>query len=255
MVIIDAIRTLLTLIVLLFFYILSFILWPIGALHKKSDPVKAHIWQQKVVGAVLKVILFMCGIRVDYRGLENMPDDGEALMLVGNHRSIFDIVLTYPIAPKRTSFVAKQGLEKVPLVTRWMKHLNCLFIHNGDIKQELKTIINAIDLVKNGVSVCIYPEGRRHTGESELDVEPFKEGSFKIATKGKVRVVPIAISGAREIFEGYRFMPVIHGKKVVVKVGEPIDLEALSPEEKKRPGEYVHGVMVGMLEEIHGEQK
>ena len=251
MIVIDVLRTLITLLWLVILYVLSLILWPIGFIHQKINPVKAEIWQQKLVCTMLRTILFTCGVRVKYEGLENIPDSDEAFMIAGNHRSIFDIVLTYPIAPKRTAFVAKQGLEKVPLITRWMKRLKCLFIHNGDIKQELKTIINAIDHVKSGVSVCIYPEGRRHKGEDEIDVEPFKEGSFKIATKANARVIPIAISGAREIFEGYRFYPVIHGKKVTVKVGEPIDLKSLSAEQQKHPGEYVRGVVVGMLEEIH----
>ncbi len=252
MIIIDALRTIVTLLWLLILYIFSFIAWPIGFLHEKVNPVKAQIGQQKLVCFMLRSILFFCGARVKYEGLENIPKSDEAFMLAGNHRSIFDIVLTYPIAPKRTAFVAKQGLEKVPMLTRWMKRLKCLFIHNGDIKQELKTIINAIDLVKNGTSVCIYPEGRRHKGDNELDVEPFKEGSFKIATKGNVRVIPIAISGARELFEGHKFYPVIHGKKVVVKVGAPVDLKELDSEQKKHPGEYVRGLVVGMLEEIHG---
>ena len=251
MIIIDVLRTLITLIWLLLLYIFSFFAWPVGFIHQKINPVKAQIAQQKLVCTMLRTILFLCGVRVKYEGLENIPDDDEAFMLAGNHRSIFDIVLTYPIAPRRTAFVAKQGLEKVPLITRWMKRLKCLFIHNGDIKQELKTIISAIDLVKNGTSVCIYPEGRRHKGDNELDVEPFKEGSFKIATKANARVIPIAISGAREVFEGHRFYPVIHGKKVFVKVGAPIDLKSLSPEEQKHPGEYTRNVVVGMLTEIH----
>ena len=251
MIVIDALRTLITLLWLLVLYVFSFFAWPVGYIHEKINPVKAQISQQRLVCFMLRSILFLCGVSVKYEGLENIPDTDEAFMLAGNHRSIFDIVLTYPIAPKRTAFVAKQGLEKVPLLTRWMKRLKCLFIHNGDIKQELKTIISAIDLVKNGTSVCIYPEGRRHKGDDELDVEPFKEGSFKIATKANARVIPIAISGARDIFEGYRFYPVIHGKKITVKVGAPVDIKSLSPEQQKHPGEYVRGIVVKMLEESH----
>lgn len=252
MIVIDALRTFVTIVFLVLFYITSFFLWPIYYLVEKKDPVKAHIRQQAIVCVVLRAILFLTGVRVKYEGLENMPED-EAVMIVGNHRSVFDIILTYPIAPKRTAFVAKQALEKVPLLTRWMVRLKCLFIHIDDIKQQLKTIISAIDLVKNGTSVAIYPEGRRHVGESELDVEPFKDGSFKIAIKGEVRIVPVAISGARDLFEGYGHIPIVHGKKITVKVGEPVDLKSLSPDEQKHPGEYFRNVVIGMLEEIHNE--
>lgn len=68
-----------------------------------------------------------------------------------------------------------------------MKYVYCLFLDREDPKQGMKTILQAIDYVKSGISICIFPEGTRNTGE-ELSLLPFKEGSFKIAEKADVRL-------------------------------------------------------------------
>ena len=68
-----------------------------------------------------------------------------------------------------------------------MRYLHCLFLDRKDIKQGLKTILTAVDKVKSGISICIFPEGTRNRNKDELDMLPFHEGSFKIATKPNAR--------------------------------------------------------------------
>ncbi len=102
-------------------------------------------------------------------------------------RSFFDVPLTYPRCPIRTGYIAKKEMEKVPLLSTWMKrYLHCLFLDRKDMKQGLKTILTAVEKVKSGISICIFPEGTRNKNEDELDMLPFHEGSFKIATKAKL---------------------------------------------------------------------
>ena len=79
-------------------------------------------------------------------------------------------------------------------------NLHCLFLDRQDIKAGMKTILTAIDKVKSGISICIFPEGTRNKGENELEMLPFHEGSFKIATKAGCPIIPIAISNSAEIF-------------------------------------------------------
>ena len=53
--------------------------------------------------------------------------------------------------------------------------------HCKNIKEGMKTILAAIEKAKNGISICIFPEGTRNkTADTFL---PFHEGSFKIAEK------------------------------------------------------------------------
>ena len=109
----------------------------------------------------------------------------------------------------------------------------------------MKTILTAIEEVKNGISICIFPEGTRNKGDSELEMLPFHEGSFKIATKAKCPIIPIAISNSAEIFEAH--FPKIRPCKVVVEYGEPILPANLSRETQKRLGSYTQGIILDML--------
>ena len=99
--------------------------------------------------------------------------------IIGNHRSYFDILLTYSRCPIRTGYIAKKEMEKIPLLSTWMRYLHCLFLDRKDIKQGLKTILTAVDKVKSGISICIFPEGTRNRNKDELDMLPFHEGASK----------------------------------------------------------------------------
>ena len=135
---------------------------------------------------------------------------------------------------------------KIPLLSTWMKRLNCLFINREDIKESLKTILAGIENVKNGISMCIYPEGTRGKGVDELDMLPFKEGSLKIAEKTGCKIVPMAMTGSADIFE--KHIPYIRKSRVILEYGAPIDVATLSKEDKKKLGSYCQAEIKRMLE-------
>lgn len=99
------------------------------------------------------------GVHLTVEGKEHVPTD-QAVLYIGNHRSIFDIVITYAQCPNLTGYISKDGVNKVPLLGIWMRRLYCLFLDRKDLKQGLKTILTAIDQVKSGISICIFPEER-----------------------------------------------------------------------------------------------
>ena len=59
-----------------------------------------------IVQWAFRVILFFSGVRLDVRGEENIPKDTPVLY-IGNHRSYFDIVITYARVPRLTVFISK----------------------------------------------------------------------------------------------------------------------------------------------------
>ena len=140
-------------------------------------------------------------------------------------------------------------MEPIPLLSTWMRYLHCLFLDRQDIKAGMKTILTAIDKVKNGISICIFPEGTRNKGANELEMLPFHEGSFKIATKSGCPIIPIAISNSAEIFEAH--FPKIKPCNVIVEYGAPIYPEQLEKEDKKRLGAYTQKVILEMLKKNH----
>ena len=208
--------------------------WIIG----KFSPRTKEISSLRIVQGVFKFILWEAGTKVTIIGEENVPKDTPVLY-IGNHRSYFDIVLTYSRCPIRTGYIAKKEMERYPLLSNWMKYLHCLFLDRKDIKQGLKTILAAIDKIKSGISICIFPEGTRNkVADTFL---PFHEGSFKIAQKANCPIVPITINNSAAVLEDH--FPKIRKAHVVVEYGRPIYINELAPENKKQLAPYVQQII------------
>lgn len=214
--------------------------WVVG----KFNPRAKDISSLRIIQTVFRFILKVTGADITIIGHENVPKD-QAVLYIGNHRSFFDILLTYVHCPDLTGYVAKKEMAPIPLLSIWMRYLHCLFLDRKDIKEGMKTILTAIEKVKNGISICIFPEGTRNKGDDELELLPFHEGSFKIATKSGCPIIPMAISNSAEIFE--KHFPKIKPCKVVVEYGKPIYPEQLSKEDKKRLGAYTQGIILETL--------
>ena len=212
--------------------------WVIGKFNQRAKDISSL----RIVQWAFKVILFLAGTKVVIKGEENVPKN-EPVLYVGNHRSYFDIVITYSRVPDLTGYIAKKEMLRWPLLVNWMKNLHCLFLDRQDVKQGLKTILTAIDKVKAGISICIFPEGTRNRVNDTF--MEFHEGSFKIAAKAKCPIIPMAISNSADIFEAH--FPTIHPAKVVVEYGKPIYPDELSKEDKKHIGEYTRNIIHEML--------
>ena len=185
-----------------------------------------------------KVVTKISGVELTVIGEENIPD--EAVLFIGNHRSFFDIILTYSRCKRLTGYVSKKEVEKVPLLSTWMRFLYCLFLDRSNLRAGLNTILQAIEYVKQGISICIFPEGTRNKGE-ELSLLPFHEGSFKIADKTGCAVVPISINNTAEIFENH--FPRIKKTHVIIEYGTPVYPKDLDKETRKHMGAYFHGII------------
>ena len=237
------IRLILAVLGLLFYFIVTFPLYLVLLLIGVKRPyLRAKIGQTSVKWG-FKVILALTGVKVKVRGLENIPK--EAVLFVGNHRSFFDIPVIYSTVPLQTGFVSKMQIKKVPFLSWWMNCINCLFLDRDDVKQALQMILAGIEHIKNGTSICIMPEGTRNYEDEML---PFKEGSFKMAEKTGCPIVPIAMWKNDDIFEAQ--FPRVKAKTVTIYYGEPIRVDELSKEEKKRVGVLVRSRIEEMLTKI-----
>lgn len=208
--------------------------WIIGKFNKKA----ADYQCLRLVQQAFKLMLKVAGVKLTIIGEENIPD--EPVLYIGNHRSYFDILLTYSRCKRRTGYIAKKEMLGYPLLRDWMKRLYCLFLDREDPRQGLKTILQAIEYVKQGISICIFPEGTRNTGE-ELSMLPFHAGSFKIAEKGKCPIVPISLNNTAEIFENH--FPQIKKTHVILEYGKPIYTDELDKETKKHLAEYCQNII------------
>ncbi len=191
-----------------------------------------------IVKWAFRVCLFFAGTHIIVRGEENVPKD-EPVLYIGNHRSYFDILITYVRVPRPTGYIAKREMLKWPLLVNWMRNLHCLFLDRNDLKQGLKIILTAIDKVKSGISICIFPEGTRNKVNHTF--MEFHEGSFKIAAKAGCPIVPITIYNSGDIFEDH--LPKIKKTNVILEYGKPIYIKDLPRADQKKIGAYTQNII------------
>lgn len=236
------IRTILALLFAVCYLILGIPVLIVEWIIRKFNRHAADISSLRMVQWAFRVICFICGVKLTVKGEENVPKN-KAVLYVCNHRSYFDIIITYARCPGLTGYVAKNDMAKVPLLSLWMKRLYCLFINRDDVKEALKTILAGIDHIKNGISMCIFPEGTRNKTDDLM--LPFKEGSFKMAEKTGCAIVPMAITGSADILENH--FPKVKATHVILEYGKPIYPNELDKETKKKIGAHCQGIIEEML--------
>ena len=235
-------RTIFTVLFITIFLIVSIPIWGVlfivGLFNKHTKDVIGY----KIVAWAFGVVLFISGVKAEVRGLENIPKD-RSVLFIGNHQSFFDVILGYHICPPITGFLSKKTFEKVPLLSVWM-HMNyCIFLTRTDPREDLKLMLKAVDHVKQGINMFIFPEGTRSkTGK----MAPFHDASFKIATKSGCPIVPVCFTNTREVLEAH--LPRIKKTRVIMTICEPIDPKSLEGEDKKHIGAYVQNIMQAQLE-------
>lgn len=204
----------------------------------KRYPEKIDHMSLAIVQWALGIVVFIAGTEITIIGKENIPKD-KAVLYVGNHTSFFDIIIPYTLVPSLTGYVSKISMKKFPILNFWMNRVHCLFLDRDNVKEGLKTILAAIDKVKNGISIFIFPEGTRNKAPETL--MEFKGGSFKIAEKSGCPIIPVTMVNMSDIFEDH--LPRVKKTRVVIEYGTPIDMSTLDREEKKHISTYVQNVI------------
>lgn len=239
------IRFILVALVLFGFLISSIPLLAGERLVERRDKRKMQEHSLRVVQAMFRLIIRLTGSKVTVKGRERIPEG--AVLYVGNHRSYYDILVGYTSVPGLTGFVAKKEMLRYPILSDWMRNVNCLFLDRTDLKAGLKMILDGVAKVKEGISIWIFPEGTRSRGKDILEMLPFKEGSLKIAEKSGCPVVPVAITGTGEIFEQH--IPFMRPSQVTIEFGEPFYIKELPPDKRKHAGAYTQEKIIEMLKQ------
>ena len=141
--------------------------------------------------------------------IKNIVKNDEPVILISNHQSNLDIPTLAGYLPINFGFIAKKEMKHWPIVSIWMKGLNCIFLDRKNV---------------------IFPEGTR---SENGEVGEFKKGSFKLAIDSEVRIVPITIIGTYDI-QSKQSLKIYSGKKVKVIVDKPIDYKNLERNNQKK---------------------
>ena len=164
-------------------------------------------------------------------GKENIPKDG-AVLIVGNHKHLYDQCLAILATKRPIHYLAKK--EYFDGKMAWFfKMAGCIPVDRS--KKDSKATRLALDILKQGFVLGLFPEGTRNrTNEFLL---PFKFGAVSMAKKTNAKIVPFGLTG------DYRF----RSKNLMIRFGEPIQVTADLEKENERLMQAVKDLMLENL--------
>ena len=190
-------------------------------------------------------ILWHIGFRIRVEGRENLKKvQTKGCILAPTHVSAIDPVFIVVTRWSRRMIVfAKKELFEINALLTWFFRC-CGAVCVRGTKDEMAAIEQTVEACKNGKTLLIFPEGTRYKGE-EGGAGEFKAGAFRIAVKTGVPVVPVALTGARALFEGNGNL--CHPGSVHIKVLPPIRTEGMSKAEQKQLPDAVRQAILAQL--------
>jgi len=187
-----------------------------------------HAGLSRWVGRTWGLLLVLgVGIRLRVTGAEKL-DRRRTYIFMSNHLSAADIIILYTAIPFPVGYLAKRELFRIPLFGWAMKASGHIPVDRGNPREAKKAIERAVEVVKSGdLSLIIFPEGTRST-TGELG--SFKLGGFSLAVSAGADIVPMAISGTRELLPkgAYHLNP----RPITVRMGEPIRISDYDKQSK-----------------------
>lgn len=174
-----------------------------------------------------KFILIGMGFR--YKIIkEEIPDPKRSYMFVANHTSMADIMLMLVTVKNPFVFVGKQELAKIPLFGFFYKR-TCILVDRNSAQSRQAVFLRAQRRLKQGLSICIFPEGG--VPEEYILLDTFKDGAFRLAINHQIPVVPITFYDNKKRFS-YTFFSGGPGR-MRVKIHKFIKSEGLTTGDTK----------------------
>lgn len=191
----------------------------------------------------MRVALFFSRVKLKVRGREKLAAVKDKFLLVGNHRSDFDpIITTIGLKLKDFAFISKPENFKIPLLGKMMRKSLYMPIDRENPRNAIKTIARTAEIIKSGaLSYGVYPEGTR---SKSVHMLPFHDGVFKIAQRAEAPLVVVGIRGSEKVHKNAPW------KKTVISVDvlEVIDAETVKTLTSHQLGERVRSILAEATE-------
>jgi 1-acyl-sn-glycerol-3-phosphate acyltransferase len=173
-----------------------------------------------------KLALRIGGVRVRREGLENIP--AATCIFVANHASNADPPAVVGAIPRRVALLAKKEVFRIPILSRALLLGRFVPVDRANREAAMASVEKAIQVLKQGVSLLIFPEGTR---SPDGRLRPFKKGPFLMAIRAGVPIVPVSVVGAHRIMSKgeSRLRP----GEILVRFHPAIDAREYSLEKKE----------------------
>ena len=164
------------------------------------------------------LLLWGAGVDLQVR-IEAPLDPRQPYVFMPNHLSTVDIWALFVAVPRPIRFIAKKQLAQIPLFGWAMAAGRFIFIDRKNPAAAKRSITLAVQRIRDGSSVVIFPEGTRSRDGS---LAPFKKGGFHLAANAGVKVVPVAIRGAGQVMPPGKLW--LSPGPVVIEMAAPIEV-------------------------------
>lgn len=191
------------------FWIVAPLAWGLTAL--TSSPEQA--W--RIGHRAARLLLRAIGVPLEVQGLQHLP--AGPCVLVSNHGSYADGALLVAALPRPYGFVAKRELLAQPIARVYLQRLGAEFVERADAPHSVADATRLSEAVARGRSLLVFPEG---TFIDRPGLLPFHLGGFLAAVRAGVPVVPVGLSGNRELLPDERWWP--RRARIRVRIGEPL---------------------------------
>ena len=198
-----------------------------------------------IINATLPMFFKMSGVKIYSEGLDLVPEDTRFLF-VCNHIDNFDPIVIMSLLPKaELGFIGKKEIyNTMPIVAKAMHKLYGLPIDRENNREAVKTIVKAVNLIKEDkASIGIFPEGYASKNGELL---PMRNGAFKIAYKADVPIVVSVIAGTKPV----RYNIFRRRSDVYFKVLHIISADELKKINSAELGDIVSDIMRKGLESV-----
>lgn len=176
------------------------------------------------IGA-LRVTMRIAGIHIRVEGTEHIPPG--VCVFASNHASNIDPVALVPNIPRRVALLAKKEVFSVPILSKALHLARLVPVDRADREAAAESVDIAVEYLKEGLSFLVYPEGTRSPDGHLL---PFKKGTFVMAIRAGVPVVPVSLAGTQRLMRKGDWT--LHPGEVIVRYGPPVDASEYSPDQR-----------------------
>src|SRR5690606_3644968 len=184
-----------------------------------------------------RLFFHAAGIPVEVTGLERLP--AGPYVLLANHGSYLDGILLVGALPRQHAFVAKNEFLDYAISRLFLSAIGSLYVERFDAARGVQDVRRFTEHARAGERLAIFPEG---TFTRQSGLRPFLMGAFVIAAEAGIPVVPVTISGAREILRDGSWFPA--RGRVRIAIGEAIRPQGSGWEAAVRLREQARGAML-----------
>lgn len=121
---------------------------------------------------------------------------GKNYVLVSNHRSLMDVIVTNPFIPNTAKTIAKKSFTKVPLfgfIYIW----GSVLVDRSNAQSRMQSYLEMKEVLNSGMDMLLFPEGTRNKTDKPLIA--FQNGAFRLAVDTQKDIVPIVIFNTKNI--------------------------------------------------------